>query len=86
LFLFKKGLTDSRKTASGRTLKRELTSSEVIERQNARIKLLEGQVELLKKLEVTERRLLNTLNIAIRTNHKLINNKKVTLDKDAFIH
>ncbi|MFE5392922.1 IS3 family transposase, partial [Bacillus thuringiensis] len=53
------GLTDSRKSSSGRPLKRELTSSEVIERQEARIKLLEGQVELLKKLEVTERRLLN---------------------------
>lgn len=53
------GLTDSRKAGSGRPLKRELTPSEVIERQQARIKLLEGQVELLKKLEVTERRLLN---------------------------
>jgi putative transposase len=53
------GLTDSRKTASGRPLKRELTPSEVIERQRAKIELLEGQVELLKKLEVTERRLLN---------------------------
>ena len=53
------GLTDSRKTASGRPLKRELTPSEVIERQKARIELLEGQVELLKKLETTERRLLN---------------------------
>lgn len=53
------GLTDSRKTGSGRPLKRELTPSEVIERQEARIKLLEGQVELLKKLEATERRLLN---------------------------
>jgi len=53
------GLTDSRKTGSGRPLKRELTPSEVIARQEARIKLLEGQVELLKKLEVTERRLLN---------------------------
>src|SRR5690606_8781576 len=53
------GLTDSRKSSSGRPLKRELTSSEVIEKQEARIKLLEGQVELLKKLEVTERRLLN---------------------------
>lgn len=53
------GLTDSRKTGSGRPLKRELTTSEVIERQEARIKLLEGQVELLKKLEVTERRVLN---------------------------
>lgn len=53
------GLTDSRKTSSGRPLKRELTYSEIIERQEARIKLLEGQVELLKKLETTERRLLN---------------------------
>ena len=53
------GLTDSRKTGSGRPLKRELTPSEIIERQEARIKLLEGQVELLKKLETTERRLLN---------------------------
>ncbi|WP_110926264.1 IS3 family transposase [Bacillus massiliglaciei] len=52
------GLTDSRKVSSGRPLKRELTPSEVIERQKAQIKLLEGQVELLKKLEVTERRLL----------------------------
>jgi putative transposase len=53
------GLTDTRKIGSGRPLKRELSPSEVIERQEARIKLLEGQVELLKKLEVTERRLLN---------------------------
>ena len=53
------GLTDSRKTASGKQLKRELTPAEVIARQDARIKLLEGQVELLKKLEMTERRLLN---------------------------
>jgi putative transposase len=53
------GLTDSRKSASGRPLKRELTPSELIERQKARIELLEGQVELLKKLETTERRLLN---------------------------
>lgn len=53
------GLTDARKTASGRPLKRELSQAEIIERQEARIKLLEGQVELLKKLETTERRLLN---------------------------
>lgn len=53
------GLTDSRKMSSGRPLKRELTPAEVIERQQAKIKLLEGQVDLLKKLEVTERRLLN---------------------------
>jgi putative transposase len=54
------GLSDARKTASGRPLKRELSQAEIIERQEARIKLLEGQVELLKKLETTERRLLNT--------------------------
>jgi putative transposase len=53
------GLTDLRKTSSGRPLKRELTPEEIIERQEARIKLLEGQVDLLKKLEATERRLLN---------------------------
>lgn len=53
------GLTDSRKSNAGRPLTRELTSTEIIERQEARIKLLEGQVALLKKLEVTERRLLN---------------------------
>ena len=46
------GLTDSRKTESGRPLKRELTQSEVIERQEGRIKLLEEQAELLKKLEM----------------------------------
>lgn len=53
------GLSDGRKTAPGRPLKRELTQAEIIERQEARIKLLEGQVELLKKLETTERRLLS---------------------------
>src|SRR4051794_39900274 len=53
-------LPDTRKTSSGRPMKRELSQAEIIERQEARIKLLEGQVELLKKLETTERRLLST--------------------------
>lgn len=53
------GLTDTRKTSSGRPLKRELTMVEILERQAARIELLEGQVEMLKKLEATERRLLS---------------------------
>lgn len=53
------GLTDTRKTSSGRPLKRELTMAEIVDRQAARIELLEGQVEMLKKLEATERRLLN---------------------------
>jgi putative transposase len=49
------GLADSRKEASGRPLKRELTQDEVIARQEARIRLLESQVELLKKLDTKER-------------------------------
>ena len=49
------GLADSRKGASGRQRKRELTQDEVIARQEARIKLLESQVELLKKLDTKER-------------------------------
>ena len=53
------GLTDTRKTSSGRPLKRELTMAEILERQAARIELLEGQVDMLKKLEATERRLLS---------------------------
>ncbi|KMY43352.1 integrase [Bacillus sp. FJAT-27916] len=67
------GLTDSRKTASGRPLKRELSPSEVIKRQEAQIKLLEGQIELLKKLEMTERRLLNeSQNLAPNRIYQLI--------------
>ncbi|HEY8891509.1 MAG TPA: HTH domain-containing protein [Clostridium sp.] len=45
------GLTDTRKGLSGRPLARELTPQEIIERQEAKIKLLESQVELLKKLK-----------------------------------
>lgn len=48
------GLTDSRKTGSGRPLQRELTPSEVVERSSKNY-----WRELLKKLEATERRLLN---------------------------
>ncbi len=46
------GLTDTRRFGSGRPIQRELTAAEVIQ-------LLEEQVDLLKKLEATERRLLN---------------------------
>ncbi len=49
------GLEDTRKTTSGRPRSTELTNEEIIERQNAKIKLLEGQVELLKKLDAKER-------------------------------
>lgn len=57
------GLVDTRKTASGRPLDRELSQSEIIERQEAKIKLLEAQVNILKKLDQTERRIVNESQI-----------------------
>jgi len=56
------GLQDTRKTASGRHLSRELTKEEIIERQEAKIKLLEAQVELLKKLDAKERQVVQKNN------------------------
>lgn len=53
------GLEDTRKIASGRPLERDLSQEEIIERQEAKIKILEEQVILLKKLDMTERRLVN---------------------------
>lgn len=49
------GLEDTRKIYSGPKRSAELTKEEIIERQDAKIKLLEGQVELLKKLDAKER-------------------------------
>ncbi|SEL10938.1 hypothetical protein SAMN05518856_107354 [Paenibacillus sp. OK003] len=48
-------MSDSRKEASGRPLQRELSQEEIIAKQEARIHLLESQVELLKKLDTKER-------------------------------
>lgn len=62
-------LDDTRKTSSGRSINRELTKEEIIDRQEAKIKLLEAQVELLKKLDVKERLLINK-NKELRTNDK----------------
>jgi len=56
------GLTDTRKSASGRPLQRELTQDEIIKKQEAKIKLLEEEVNLLKKLDVIERGLVNKKN------------------------
>lgn len=46
------GLIDSRKDESGRSLKRELSNSELIEKQKGRIMLLEAEVELLNKIDL----------------------------------
>jgi len=52
-------LRDTRKETSGRPRKKELSPQEIIEQQETQISLLEGQIELLKKSDVIERRLLN---------------------------
>ena len=54
------GLRDTRSESSGRPRKKELSQEEIIKRQDAKIKLLEEQVELLKKVDSIERRLVNT--------------------------
>lgn len=67
------GLRDTRKEASGRPKVTALSKDEIIERQDAKIKLLEEQLELLKKLDVIERRLVhNSLNLTNQEIYKLI--------------
>ncbi|WP_219582159.1 IS3 family transposase [Streptomyces griseus] len=70
------GLADSRREASGRPLTRELTPDEIIAKQEARIKLLESQVELLKKLDTTER-------LLVTKGKNLSKNKLFELIQDA---
>ena len=53
------GLRDTRSENSGRPRLKDLSQEEIIKRQEAKIKLLEGQVELLKKLDKIERSLVN---------------------------
>ena len=68
------GLRDTRKENAGRPTHKELSKDDIISKQEARIKLLEEQVEMLKKLDVTERRLVNS-RIKLNSNQtfKLIN-------------
>lgn len=67
------GLTNTKKGRSGRPRKKTLTKEELIKQQEAKIKLLEGQVYLLKKLDMTERKLLSKeKNMKISDKFKLI--------------
>lgn len=61
-------ITDSRTTKSGRTIMRELSDKEKLERAEAKIKLLEAENELLKKNELIE--------MGILTDIKSISNLK----------
>lgn len=53
------GLIDARKTSRGRPSTSNSTPEEIIERQDLKIKFLEAQVALLKKLDVKERMLIS---------------------------
>lgn len=61
------GLDDTRRTNSGRSRKRELTKDDIIERQNAEIEYLKAEIELLKKLELHERKVKHGKLIAAET-------------------
>lgn len=56
------GLQDTRGKAIKKTHSTELIKEEIIEMQEARIKLLEGQVELLKKIDAKERQVVQKNN------------------------
>ncbi|WP_458126293.1 IS3 family transposase [Paenibacillus sp. Z3-2] len=67
------GLADSRKEAVLRPSKRDLSSDEIITRQEAKIKLLEAQLEYVKKSDRNERGLLaNSENLNQSECFKLI--------------
>lgn len=61
------GLNDSRRFKGGRPRKRELTKDDIITKQNAQIKYLEAEIELLKKLELQERQVKKGKLIAAAT-------------------
>lgn len=68
------GLRDTRKDNNGRPTSKEVSKDDIILKQEAKIKLLEEQLELLKKLDVTERRLVNSnVNLESKEIFKLIN-------------
>jgi len=52
------GLQDTRRGNSGRPRKSELTTNGIIEKQKAEIEYLKAEVELLKKLELAERKVI----------------------------
>lgn len=69
------GLNDQRNNITGRPLKEEPTEHEIIMKQQAKIKLLEAEVALLKKIDFTERRRIEK-NQKLKTSeiYKMINN------------
>ena len=68
------GLRDTRQDNCGRPTEKPLSKDAIIQKQQAKIDLLEEQLELLKKLDVNERRLVNN-SVSLKSNEifKLIN-------------
>jgi transposase InsO family protein len=68
------GLRDTRRENNGRSAAKQLSQDDIILKQEAKIKLLEEQVELLKKLDMIERRLVNnSITLKGKEIFKLIN-------------
>lgn len=53
------GLDDTRSLNSGKTLNRELTIEEILAKKDAEIAYLKAELELIKKLELQERQVIN---------------------------
>lgn len=67
------GVRDTRRENSGRPSNTPLSKDDIINKQEAKIKLLEEQLDLLKKLDMTERRLVsNCVNLTNNEVYKLI--------------
>ncbi|NFO98838.1 IS3 family transposase [Clostridium botulinum] len=69
------GLRDTRTENAGRPSSTPLSKDAIINKQEAKIKLLEEQLELLKKFDMTKRRLVN--NYVNLTNNEVIVGKKI---------
>ncbi len=67
------GLRDSRKFNSGRPLKRDLTVEEILAKKDAEIAYWKAEAELLKKIEMQERRVKNS-KISVSLIFKIIQN------------
>lgn len=62
-------LRDTRKENLGRPTEAPLSKDKIIERQESKIKLLEEQLEMLKKLDMSERRLVKKC-LTLKSNDK----------------
>ena len=79
------GLEDTRTLNSGRTLNRELTIEEIIAKKDAEIEYLKAELELIKKLELQERQVINK-KIPASKIFRLIQNLIQSLNEISYNH